>query len=362
MKFVFRVDASSIIGGGHVTRCLRLAKHFRKFGIDISFITHDYVGNLNYKIEQEGFNLHIIKIQDKDDAKNTISSTLKYDWRTDASSTKKFLEMYEQKIDLLIVDSYYLDHKWEIEMKNYVKYLLVIDDLYERKHYCDLFLDQGFEAEKKGVQFLLDDCKKLQGTSYALLDPSFTEFRKQNRVSSSINTKKPIFVFFGTNDILGYTYKFTRLLLYNFDFVTIHAITSGVNTSSSQLEELSRKFGNRFKHLENVNCIAFEMSKCCLAVSSVGMVTWELMCLGIPALQITTMQYQVEIMRKLHNANLCHYLGDANEITEQMFISKFLEFFEDIERLNFMRSNGMLEIDGAGLNRVAEKVLEHING
>jgi hypothetical protein len=50
--------------------------------------------------------------------------------------------MLDKKPDWLIVDHYALDERWEKHLRPYVSRIFVIDDLADRVHDCDLFLDQ----------------------------------------------------------------------------------------------------------------------------------------------------------------------------------------------------------------------------
>ena len=45
---------------------------------------------------------------------------------------------------MLIVDHYGIDEDWQQELKAYYDKLMVIDDLADRKHQCDILLDQTF--------------------------------------------------------------------------------------------------------------------------------------------------------------------------------------------------------------------------
>jgi len=45
--------------------------------------------------------------------------------------------------DWLVADHYALDHRWEAALAPYYRKLLVIDDLADRPHRCDILLDQN---------------------------------------------------------------------------------------------------------------------------------------------------------------------------------------------------------------------------
>ena len=63
---------------------------------------------------------------------------------TDASETSEFLLTRNNQPALLVVDSYALDFNWEAAISPLVKYILVIDDLADRKHVCDFLHDQTY--------------------------------------------------------------------------------------------------------------------------------------------------------------------------------------------------------------------------
>ena len=46
--------------------------------------------------------------------------------------------------DWLIVDHYSLGYKWEKKLRPFVDKIFVIDDLANRKHTCNMFLDQNW--------------------------------------------------------------------------------------------------------------------------------------------------------------------------------------------------------------------------
>ena len=170
MQVVFRVDSSLQIGSGHVMRCLTLAEGLRKNGADVIFICRKLTGNLASKISDSGFKVFELKLSDKKiiDDKLFHSKWLEVTQLLDSEQSKEIIKNI--KPDWLIVDHYALDHEWELKLKPYVKYVMVIDDLADRRHECDLLLDQTLGRKKEDYDELVPKlCKMLLGTSFCLL-------------------------------------------------------------------------------------------------------------------------------------------------------------------------------------------------
>ena len=94
----------------------------------------------------------------------------------------------------------------EKELRPFVEKIFVIDDLANRRHLCDLLLDQnlvsGFETRYKS---LVDkSCKTLLGPRFALLQPDFQFIRERKNCVDKIES---ILVYFGVADIHNLTGK-----------------------------------------------------------------------------------------------------------------------------------------------------------
>src|SRR4030067_2476328 len=145
MKVCFRVDSSSLIGTGHVMRCLTLAEWLKKNDCEIGFICRELPGNLCHLVELRGFKLQrlphdgtIHGSENVDRKKNNFHSDwLSVSWQNDADTSANLLRS-ESPIDWVIVDHYAIDEKWEKIMRSHAKKVMVIDDLADRRHDCDL--------------------------------------------------------------------------------------------------------------------------------------------------------------------------------------------------------------------------------
>src|SRR4051812_35503318 len=113
MRIVFRVDASTQIGTGHVIRCMTLAAELRSRGAQIAFACRDLPGNLCDTIREAGFKIGAEDLVDRGG----------WDW--------------------LVVDHYGLESRYEASKRGSARRVMVIDDVADRAHDCDLLLDQN---------------------------------------------------------------------------------------------------------------------------------------------------------------------------------------------------------------------------
>ena len=154
VNYVFRVDSSDKIGSGHLMRCLTLARALRDVGALCSFICRALEGNLNHLVVSNGFSLNELA-QSGAGAKTTHenepyhSFLREADWEVDATETLSVLSAL--KPQWLVVDHYGLWYDWQVVVGSGCK-IMVIDDLADRKHHCDLLLDQNLGSDTVGYE------------------------------------------------------------------------------------------------------------------------------------------------------------------------------------------------------------------
>jgi len=145
---IIRADASVQIGTGHVMRCLTLADELRGRGAEAIFVCREFDGNLCGYIEEKGYIVHRLPLSNVQE--QNIESSLKHaawlgaDWQTDVRQIEEIIKGFENPPNWLVVDHYAIDEKWEGCLRPYVKKIMVVDDLADRVHDCDLLLDQNF--------------------------------------------------------------------------------------------------------------------------------------------------------------------------------------------------------------------------
>ena len=227
MRVFFRVDSSSEIGSGHLIRSLFLAKSLKEKGLDCTFISRDLNGNFNNLISDMGFKLiplkkpKIIENINPVKSKSNYESWIKISFSEDAKEVINILQ--KKEIDLLIVDHYALDIKWEKILKKYVKKILVIDDLVNRNHFCDILIDPTYDRKPIDYQSLTNkNCIVFSGSDYAIINSKFSDQREKSIKRLFNKNKIKILVSLGGIDKYELSHKIIKILSKeNFFLITV---------------------------------------------------------------------------------------------------------------------------------------------
>lgn len=195
LRIAFRVDASIEIGTGHVMRCLTLATALAARGAECVFLCRPHEGHLMEAISGQGFRAltlpRSVTCDVTQDDEPFHAAWLGTGWAEDARDSLDALGDYhgDPAVDWLVVDHYALEDRWEKALRPACHRLMVIDDLADRPHDCDLLLDQCIGRETADYAGLLPPtATTLLGPRYALLRPEFARLR----TASLDRRKRPV--------------------------------------------------------------------------------------------------------------------------------------------------------------------------
>jgi len=179
MKVAFRADASLQIGSGHVMRCLALADALKQYGVESHFICRGHSGHLIEQIRGKGHIVHVLPHEPARKMDCNGPSHGAWLGATQEQDVQACLPILQTlQAEWLIVDHYSLDIRWEERLRPYCERLMVIDDLADRAHQCDLLLDQNLgRTAADYVGKVPGQCVVLVGPQYALLRPEFSVLR-----------------------------------------------------------------------------------------------------------------------------------------------------------------------------------------
>ncbi|GAA0319214.1 UDP-2,4-diacetamido-2,4,6-trideoxy-beta-L-altropyranose hydrolase [Bacillus carboniphilus] len=335
MNVVIRTDASLEIGTGHVMRCITLARQLEQQGGEIIFICRNFPGNSISFIQSQGFQVFTLVSQEISNHWQWI----KEHWRQDAKETKLIINSFNKKIDLLIVDHYGLDAKWESQLRSDVDHILAIDDLADRTHDCDLLLDQNYylNMRKRYNGLVPDTCIQLLGPNYVLLRDEFLLLDPQEiKRGQNVNN---IFVFFGGTDPTGETLKTIQAIQeFPLSGVMFTVVVGATNPQKEQIEKECKKMHNVTYYCQ-VNNIAELMLKADLAIGAGGTTSWERCYLGLPSISIIVAENQKELSESVAAKGAMCCLGNSTEVTNIDIRKKIIDICNKPMKRNDMIQN-----------------------
>lgn len=333
LTYVFRVDASVNMGSGHVMRCLTLADDLHNSTIKVVFICRELPGNMCSFIEKKGYEVYrlpynVEKINDEvDEKKIWIGET----WQRDAEQTSQILKKMSATMTIhwLIIDHYNLDIQWEQGMKTYVRRIMVIDDLADRHHDCDLLLDQNLyiDMETRYDGLLPEGCQRLLGAKYALLRKEFYQARGLLKERDGIVRR--VLVFFGGSDPTTETMKTLEALKQlNRKDISIDIVVGSINPYKAEIQQICMAMTNWTYHCQ-VNNIAELMISADLAIGAGGSAIWERCFLGLPTINIIIAENQFATVSAVAKVGAIYNLGWYNEVDIKKIHQTLLEFTKD---------------------------------
>lgn len=283
MQIVIRVDASATIGTGHVMRCLTLADEFKRQGGVVIFITRQLPAYLQQVIEKRGHQVVLIGKKSMNEPCDDLAYAhfLGTSQAQDASQTKEILQ--ELQTAWLIVDHYGIDHRWELVLRPYTQKILVVDDLADRSHICDLLVDQNLYADMdtRYTGRIPSTAEKLLGVKFVILRPEF----RQGRQHAKVRRGKPkrLFVFFGGMDSSNYTLPILcAIKSLQIEALEVDVVIGTEHPADDEIQTLCREQGY------NCHVQTSEMAQLLidadLAIGAGGSTSWERCCLGLPTL------------------------------------------------------------------------------
>ena len=358
MRIVIRTDASVGIGTGHVMRCLTLAECLHERHADIAFICRELPGNLCEVIEERGFAVHRLPSGSQEvtpqPGDDIYTQWLGVSLKAEIRQVRQYLARQPVRADWLIVDHYALDAKWERQMRPEVESLMVIDDLANRPHDCDILLDQNFHADHEPLYSGLvpPGCEMLLGPAYALLRPEFSQVRGARSIPSGQIQR--VLVNFGGSDAKNETLKAIKALQkLRAARLTGDIVVGRSNPHRDQIEQLCDRNGNLRFHYD-VRNMAHLMSGADLAIGAAGSTMWERCCVGLPSIMVSIAENQVAVGREAHDAGFSYFAGCSDEVSVDNLVELIGQFLQHPESVARMAGLGMAMVDGMGAGRVAE--------
>jgi len=350
MRIAFRTDASVKIGVGHVVRCLNLARALRAQGEQVSFLCRETEGHAGPLIAENGFPVHLLAVTDRDGIHHPHGQGA-WGRREALMDVDACCLHLKDQLDWLVVDHYGLDACWETAIRAKAARVMVIDDLADRPHDCELLLDQNLlpSLETRYLQRVPAHCRCLLGPGYALLDDAFGRLACQAGVRHHVQR---LLVFFGGGDEGNLTARAWREL----DELGLEGdvVVGRANPHLPEVESLCKKNASRWTLHVQTRHMAELMLDADLLIGAGGTTHWERCLLGLPAITVTVAANQVQVTEMLAAAETCFYAGPSELLKDGDIRQVVLRLIADPCQLEKMsRAACTIVPDGNGKIKVA---------
>lgn len=341
----FRADANRLIGTGHIARCRCLARGLRKQGVASSFLMAGGKSPVTVSLEQEGFEVF----------------TLHEEESADADALVKRISSRGPRRSLLVVDSplpsFYAGDFQEGIRSRGVRLMMIA--FQSEGHFAAdavhnqnlLALEEDYSAEPH--------TRLLLGPRYVILDERFSKLRGSRSYPSAKDADR-LFLFFGGADASNLTMRVLRSLV-SLEQPFRRVITV-VGALHGRMDEISAFVQENPALPVDLHVNTPEMPKLMteadIAVTSGGLTIWELACLGVPNVVISTSERERIHTPLMEKRGCCLYLGHEDKVAEQSIRAAVSGLMANGNKRHEMARTGLELVDGRGTERVIDEMLK----
>ena len=332
---LFVADASVEAGAGHVERCMALAEQFRHRDWRCIFISSPESSSIVPSLKQYE---RLSAEQDLEGGAGSVLHALAPNSR-----------------GLAVVDHYGWAASLETRLRVRSTSIMVIDDLANRKHDCDILLDQTIGRLGAAYDGLVPShCQRLVGATYALLRPEFALHRSVALARRREGRVARVLVNFGGSDPRSNTLLALRALLKT--GLTL-AIDVAIGAGAPKLAEVAALC--EIAPIEvalhvNSRQMAKLMTNADLAIGAAGIAAMERCVVGLPSLVLIDADNQDAIARELGRRGAALIVGRAGDVSEDVLADAINEMHQVPDSMRAMASAAAQLCDGLGARRTAE--------
>jgi UDP-2,4-diacetamido-2,4,6-trideoxy-beta-L-altropyranose hydrolase len=330
MKFFFKAEANNQIGGGHLHRCISIAKECVSQGHEVAFIFADSSNDSIAKITHLNWEIHSIPIQKELHASVYLKfipegSLILFD--TDNS------EFYSgELIDLLRFNNlttacYTITDQFPITTD-----IIVNTNIISQTHTYNC---------PNYTQFIL-------GPEFLIFNPTFRNSTIAERVPNKLDN---LLLFFGNADPNNLTQKVVSLLnKIATPFKKINVLVGGLNPNMESIKTEMKKATYPISLHQNITDMSQLYEQTDFAITAAGMSMWEMALYKIPQMVIASSDRETTYSTYMHQRKFFYLLGNYKDnISEKLLsisIDKFIENDHDSllnldEFKNLLNPNGI---------------------
>lgn len=359
MRIAIRADASVTIGSGHVARCLTLAAQLAQDGDEVCFVCRQLPEVLAARIGAEGHRLLRLPPPAAEPSdRNAHGNWLGVSWQQDAEDTAAAIASIGA-VDWLVVDHYALDARWQSRLRGQAARIMVIDDLADRDHDCDLLVDHNVAADPMARYEgrVPRDALCLAGPRFALLRPEWSARRAARQLmdEGAVRGLQRVLVSYGGTDPTGETLKAVAALAGLSFPVRADVVVGAAHPQREHVESEVARHDFATLHVDTPH-LAELADAADLALGAAGGSALERCCVGLPSVLTVCGANQAPGAAAIAATGAALQLGDADTVTAMRLRAVLEGLHACPELLARMSQQALVLCDGQGVRRVAQRM------
>lgn len=310
-------------GGGHVVRCLALARALEAQGVACVFVVESLGVDL---LKRLGATTAVTAADDPAARRAAIGGAC-----------------------AVVIDDYRLDARFEAGLAPTV---MVIDDLADRPHACQLLLDGAYGRAEADYAALAPGARLLLGPEFALLRQGFAGPAREPQ-----EVVRRVFICFGLSDVGGIAARAVQTLRPRLPEAAFDVAVAADAPSLARLRALAASDPGLTVHVDAE--VGPLMRAADLGVGAGGGMVWERRAAGLPQLVIALADNQRPMARRLEADGVIARV----DLQAPDFDQRLAEAFTRLLPAGARRAqvdNPNARCDGLGAQRAAEALMERI--
>jgi UDP-2,4-diacetamido-2,4,6-trideoxy-beta-L-altropyranose hydrolase len=316
-------------------RCLTLAKELKRKGAEVRFAVNAEAYRFVPSLKHVGYTVATV---------STLADT----------------SAWPDRMDAIVCDSYEFNANVERTLRSHASRIVVVDDLADRPHDCDVLIDSSLgRSVAEYCNLVPADTLILAGSRYAPLRSEFRAARDAalaRRSTGAAVTR--ILVSMGLTDVDGITAKVVTGLLATRVQAQVDVVISPFAESRAALKSLADNDRRVHMHIDPpAPDMANLMTNADVAIGACGTTTWERCCLGLPSVLVVLADNQRPISVALERAGaakVVSYLAHANP---DMIATLVVELSNNTRARIAMAAAAAAIVDGKGVERICKSIL-----
>lgn len=341
----FRLDANSTVATGHMFRCISIAKHCRRAGMDCVFLLAEE--EYTELLKQEDFQYCVLNIKWDD-------------WDYGIDQVRKYLKEYEA--ECLVVDSYRVTESFFEELIGDIP-IFYLDDLCTKAYKVSAVLHYSEWEQEHILADLYEGTgvRVYSGMKYMPLREAF------EKSLPSEEKKYQLLITTGGSDPYHITRELIKLLMKDsfFEQKEFCAVLGKMNSDKEVLEQIRKEYP-KLTVLQNISNMDEVMRQSRYAVTAGGTSVYELMASGVPFVCFGFSEDQKYFGERLGAHGNALWAGDAREGVEELLtalvscLKQMMLMGSDRQEQLICKNRAL--VDGKGAARIADIIIELCRG